>query len=112
MENVRDSDAQIRARVLAGLEEDDRTADAAIEVISQQGVITLKGHVASREVRRAAEEIAAARSGAAVVVNDLAAPAPEEDEESLVDEPEAPDVAAFESRFATIPDLDKDQEQK
>ena len=50
---------------------DYRTADAPIEVINQQGIITLAGEVDSFETAQAAEEIVSQQEGVFQVVNDL-----------------------------------------
>lgn len=61
----------LQERVEAALEKDQRTAGAAIEVIDENGVVTLKGAVASIEIREAAQEIAEQEKGALEVINDL-----------------------------------------
>jgi TATA-binding protein-associated factor Taf7 len=63
--------SDVRKRVEAALEEDERTADYAIEVIDQDGLITLKGRVASAEDKHAAQEIAEAQPGVIDVTNAL-----------------------------------------
>jgi hypothetical protein len=63
--------SDVRKRVEAALEEDERTADYAIEVIDQDGLITLKGEVSSAEDKQAAEEIASAQEGIIGVTNAL-----------------------------------------
>ncbi|MGC9335408.1 MAG: BON domain-containing protein, partial [Anaerolineae bacterium] len=47
---------QVRTRVINALIDDSQTAEAAIEVVIEQGVVTLRGQVAGTEVRQAAEE--------------------------------------------------------
>jgi osmotically-inducible protein OsmY len=61
----------VQQRVAAALEEDERTADYAIEVIDENGLVTLKGQVGSAEDKRAAEEIAEAQEGVIGVTNAL-----------------------------------------
>ena len=82
------TDAQIRERLTAQLDDDDRTAEAAIDVICQQGIVTLQGRVKDHEVRQAAEEIAAVQSGVIDVINDLDV-TPQKGEEGLLDAPQA-----------------------
>jgi osmotically-inducible protein OsmY/sporulation protein YlmC with PRC-barrel domain len=61
----------ITARVAAALAEDPRTALASIDVSSSDGTVTLIGQVPAVEVREAAEQIARAVSGVALVINEL-----------------------------------------
>jgi hypothetical protein len=63
--------SDVRERVEAALEEDERTADYDIEVIDQDGLITLQGEVASAEDKHAAQEIAEAQQGVIDVTNAL-----------------------------------------
>ena len=63
--------SSIRERVTEALVDDPRTADAAIEVIDDQGVVTLDGVVASNEVRKAAEQVARQQESVINVINDL-----------------------------------------
>ena len=72
--------SDLRQRVEAALEKDERTADYVIEVIDQDGLITLKGKVGSDEHAQAAEEIAKAQEGVIDVTNALVLA----DEEELV----------------------------
>lgn len=58
-------------RVMDALADDERTADASIDVVADGGVITLTGGVPSEGVREAAEEIAKDQKGVASVVSDL-----------------------------------------
>jgi len=53
------------------LERDIRTADSPIEVIDQNGVVTLCGCALSNEARAAAAEIAINHPGVLSVINDL-----------------------------------------
>lgn len=110
-DNTRAADAQIRERILAALRDDKRTAGATIEVVSQQGVVTLKGRVESDSVRKTAEAIASAQQGVTLVVNDLATKEPAEEVEPLVDVPGPAEVAALDTRAPYIPDLDKSEEE-
>lgn len=66
---IRNSD--VVARVSAALLEDSRTSESAIEVINDQGVVTLTGIVNFEEVRQAAEQVAQKQQGVISVVNDL-----------------------------------------
>jgi osmotically-inducible protein OsmY len=50
---------------------DPRTKDMVIDVIYNQGAVVLAGTVASPEVAKAAEEIARAQPGVAMVTNEL-----------------------------------------
>jgi osmotically-inducible protein OsmY len=63
--------SEIAARVRAALAQDPRTAEYSIEVIDENGLVTLKGKVNSEEAGRAAEEIASIQEGVIEVVNDL-----------------------------------------
>jgi osmotically-inducible protein OsmY len=89
---------EVRTDVANALVEDPRTADAAIEVIAEQGIVTLRGQVPSREVRVAAEEIAKGKDGVVQVINDLSIEPPEEE---LV--PDVHPIASKESRPPIIP---------
>jgi osmotically-inducible protein OsmY/uncharacterized protein YrrD len=71
VENVLDTDTAIKTRVVHALLSDPRTSVAVIEVINEQGIVTLKGAVDSAEIREAAKEIAAGQSGVLSVVNAL-----------------------------------------
>ncbi len=62
------------------LERDERTADAAIQVTNEQGVITLRGYVESEEVRDAAGAIVEDVPDVVEVINDLSIQ--EEDDEN------------------------------
>jgi sporulation protein YlmC with PRC-barrel domain len=69
--NALTADTAIVASVTAALSDDPRTNLPIIEVISDRGVVTLKGQVDSSEVRAAAEEIAGRQQGVIDVVNAL-----------------------------------------
>ncbi len=72
-------------RVDTALAEDKRTAEFEINVIDEQGVVTLTGSVASPEAKTAAEDIAAAQAGVIEVINNL-----EVEETDIVEEIAAP----------------------
>ena len=55
----------------AALADDPRTDLAVIEVISERGIVTLKGKVDSTDVREAAEEITSGQPGVIKVINAL-----------------------------------------
>jgi osmotically-inducible protein OsmY len=61
----------IRNEVETALMNDDRTQNAAVDVISSQGFVTLVGEVESTEVAQAAEEIANGLEGVIKVINNL-----------------------------------------
>jgi osmotically-inducible protein OsmY len=58
-------------KVEEALMNDNRTSDAAIEVGSYQGIVTLTGWVESLEAAQAAEEIANRQDGVVKVINSL-----------------------------------------
>jgi len=82
VENALDTDTAIEARVVSALASHPETELAPIEVISDRGVITLRGEVDSPEVRYFAEQIAAEQARAAVVINELVVK-PDKDTEFL-----------------------------
>ncbi len=53
------------------LMEDERTAEAPIELINVQGIITMTGEVKSYEIAQALEEIVSRQRGVFCVVNRL-----------------------------------------
>ncbi|MDX1663236.1 MAG: BON domain-containing protein [Candidatus Promineifilaceae bacterium] len=63
------SDAHLRAAVLGALLADARTALSVIEVTVEGRIASLSGTVRSRQIRRAAEEIARHQLGIAAVRN-------------------------------------------
>jgi len=65
------SNTEITKLVVEKLIGDERTKDYAIEVIDNNGVITLKGAVSSIESRQAAEEITESVEGVKSVINDI-----------------------------------------
>jgi uncharacterized protein YrrD len=71
VENALDTGRIVRARVITALFNDPRTKLAVIEVIDEQGMITLRGRVDSPEIREAAEEIASEQPGVVGVINAL-----------------------------------------
>ena len=71
VENALDTGRIVRARVTTALFNDPRTKLAVIEVIDEQGMITLREQVDSPEVREAAEEIASEQPGVVGVINAL-----------------------------------------
>lgn len=66
-----DSDLPLPTRVEIALREDARTTNEVIEVIEQQGVVTLVGEVQNRETSEAAAEIVAEQKGVTFVHNNL-----------------------------------------
>ncbi len=79
--------SEIAARVRAALTEDPRTAGFSIEVIDENGIVTLRGEVDSEEANQAAEEIASMQEGVIEVVDDLEI---ERDEKPLITPPPVP----------------------
>ncbi len=71
--------SELAKQVSAALEQDERTGDLNIEVIEENGIITLKGQVPSAEVRSAAETIASAAEDVVDVINALVVEAEDED---------------------------------
>jgi osmotically-inducible protein OsmY len=63
--------SDIAERVTESLANYPQTAQHAIEVIDEDGLVTLRGVVASEEDRTTAEEIASAQGGVMDVVNEL-----------------------------------------
>jgi len=68
VENALNSDTAIWANVSAALMADPRTGIALIEVISERGIVTLKGQVNSTNIRDAAEDIASHQPGVKGVI--------------------------------------------
>jgi osmotically-inducible protein OsmY len=89
---------EVRTSVLQALAADPRTAEAAIEVIAEQGVVTLRGQVQNHQVRDAAEGISEGQEGVAEVINDLSV----EPSESEI-APGVHPMASKESRPPIIP---------
>lgn len=65
------SDLPLYARIERAFHDDPRTQDEVVDVLEQQGVVTLTGEVQSVEASRAAEEIASKQSGVITVHNNL-----------------------------------------
>ena len=65
------SSTELADRVTQALMNDERTREAAIDVVNNQGVVTLSGAVKSAVVRQAAEEIAKQQPGVITVVSEL-----------------------------------------
>jgi len=61
----------IRNEVETALMHDDRTHDATVDVISNQGIVTLLGEVDSTEIAQAAEDVASKLDGVIKVINNL-----------------------------------------
>ena len=62
--------SSVRERVIQALQDDPRTQEG-IDVVNEQGLITLTGTVNSPEMRQAADEIARRQDGVITVINDL-----------------------------------------
>ncbi len=69
--HILSEDLALRAIVANALSEDPETKMAIVEVINNNGVITLVGRVADRKTRQAAEKIAVAQPGVISVINSL-----------------------------------------
>ena len=63
--------SKLAQRVSAALQDDPRTRDAAIDVVDENGVVTLTGSVASDDVHQGAEEITRQQEGVVQVINEL-----------------------------------------
>lgn len=68
-DEARGGTMELTTKVAKALNEDPRTQDAVIEVIDENGLVTLDGEVDSVETREAAKEIAAAQPGVTAVVD-------------------------------------------
>jgi len=62
---------ELREKVQVALTEDKRTQDTGIEIVNNNGVITLGGKVPEREISEAAESIAERVEGVVSVVNEI-----------------------------------------
>jgi osmotically-inducible protein OsmY len=62
---------ELADRVSQALMDDERTREALIDVVNNQGVVTLSGVVKSHEMRDVAEQIVRQQQGVITVVNDL-----------------------------------------
>jgi osmotically-inducible protein OsmY len=98
VDNTLITDTAITSQVTTALLQDPRTEVAVIEVISERGVVTLKGKVDSKEIRDAAEEIARRQPGVIALMNVLEVE-PDEDTPSLLHR--APGMEGDEPRLAT-----------
>lgn len=58
-------------RVITALQNDPRSGGAAIDVVDENGTITLTGTVAADNVRQAAEDAAQRQEGVIQVINEL-----------------------------------------
>ncbi|MFP4394562.1 MAG: BON domain-containing protein [Anaerolineales bacterium] len=63
--------SDVKKRVSKALAEDERTAEYIIDVVDDQGVVTLTGAVDAEDVSAAAAEIAQAQEGVVEVINDI-----------------------------------------
>lgn len=70
-DHILSHDLALRAIVANALSQDPQTKDAVIEVINEQGIITLVGRVANGKCRNAAAQIAAQQPGVISVTNSL-----------------------------------------
>jgi osmotically-inducible protein OsmY len=87
---MRNVDSALATRVMEALLRDPRTEEAAIDVSSAGGAVTLSGWVSSEGIRQAAEDVARRQKGVIAVINDLDLAshdkrpvAPPDDEETL-----------------------------
>ena len=95
-------------RVSAALQEDPRTCDAAIDVVSESGIITLTGSVASDDIHQAAEEISRQQEGVVQVINELEIKAEDQDGRIAVPSPPAQEIHG--TVVGTIPEaIDEDE---
>jgi osmotically-inducible protein OsmY len=62
---------ELNDRLLRALAASPQTRDAAIEVINENGLITLVGEVDSSEIRQAIRQVVANEPGVISVVNNL-----------------------------------------
>ncbi|HLF89460.1 MAG TPA: BON domain-containing protein [Anaerolineales bacterium] len=63
--------SSVSERVIQALQDDPRTREGIMDVVNEQGLITLTGTVSSQEMRQAADEIARRQEGVITVINDL-----------------------------------------
>jgi osmotically-inducible protein OsmY len=82
VKNELDTDINIATKVNEALLDDPRTHMAVIQVVSENGVVTLKGQVDNARVRKAAQEVAEKQPGVISVVNALEVQ-PDQETESL-----------------------------
>lgn len=62
---------ELRDKVQAALLDNEHTEDAAIEVLNENGIITLSGMVLSKEIAETAESITKEVNGVISVINQL-----------------------------------------
>ncbi|MFN2291343.1 MAG: BON domain-containing protein [Anaerolineae bacterium] len=62
---------ELAKRVEDALAQDPRTEDLILDVVDQNGMVTLTGTVPSHDAREAAEDVARQQEGVIEVVNDL-----------------------------------------
>jgi osmotically-inducible protein OsmY len=79
-------------RVAAALQDDPRTRDAAIDVVDENGIVTLTGSVATEDVREAAEEIAQQEEDVVEVINELRIEEDDDEGNIIVVAPPASDI--------------------
>jgi osmotically-inducible protein OsmY len=82
--------SELATNLSAALERDERTDDSQIEVIDNNGVVTLSGTALSQEARDAAGEIAQSFAGVLSVINDIAVARPDDTGERVVIAPVLP----------------------
>jgi hyperosmotically inducible protein len=63
--------ADVAKRVQDALAQDPRTEDLILDVVDENGIVTLTGTVPSHDARDAAEEVARQQEGVLEVINDL-----------------------------------------
>jgi osmotically-inducible protein OsmY len=63
--------SEVAKRVRTALANDERTREFGIDVVDDNGLVTLRGTVTSRETRQTAEQIAREQKGVIDVINDL-----------------------------------------
>jgi hypothetical protein len=86
MKTLRSIDSTVTLLVTSTLRQDPRIKDAAIDVSSTAGVVTLSGTVASQDIRQAAETIARRQRGVTLVINDLRLAQPDEEQAASPEE--------------------------
>ena len=64
--------AGLAKRVQDALAQDPRTEDLILDVVDENGIVTLTGTVPSHDAREAAEKVARQQEGVIEIVNDLA----------------------------------------
>jgi osmotically-inducible protein OsmY len=76
-------------RVATSLQDNPNTRDADINVVNENGTVTLAGTAPSNDVRQAAEKIAQKQEGVIHVINELRIEADRQEGEKLVMAPPA-----------------------